>query len=98
MLEVKEHKRWLKNIIFYIFVASTTIIVLSIITANFKAYLDEGDKCGYNACILAVNNADASKAQLLSCRCQCESTQVLTDECRQIYTCDKNDCWRLNEK
>jgi len=89
----------MSKIAFYLFVASIMIIIISAVIFNFKEYLGEGEKCGYNACTEAVNNANVSKAQLLSCRCQCESTQVLTDECRHAFKCSRvAACWRLTGK
>lgn len=99
MFEPIEHKSFARRLIFYVFVAALTIIVMASYTINFKASLGEEERCGYEACTQVVNNADPSKAQLLSCRCQCESTQVLTEECTQAYECFRADaCWRLKQK
>ena len=99
MFEEHKKERWIKHLVFYVFVASITIIVMSAFTISFRARLAETEKCGYDACSGVVVNTDANKAQLLSCRCQCESTQILTDECSSIYECVRSEaCWRLNKK
>lgn len=98
MLEERK-PRLFRHIIFYVFVASLTIIVMSAFAVSFKAKLDEPEKCGYTACNEVVNNADPSKAQLLNCRCQCESVQSLTNDCSTVYECVRNEtCWRMNKK
>jgi len=99
MFEEREHKRWLRHIVFYVFVASLTIIVVSMVAIAFRAKLEEPERCGYSACESVVFNKDSAKAQLLSCRCQCESAQLLTAECAEVYECVRIEaCWRLNKK
>ena len=98
MFEEREHKSFVKHLIFYVLVASLTIIVMSVYTISFRANLDEAERCGYTACATVVNNNDPTKAAELSCRCQCESTQIFTSECAQAHECVRNDtCWRLSK-
>lgn len=95
----QQPKRWLRQIVFYIFVASITIIVMSAFTIDFRAKLEEPKICGYSACSEVLVAKDPVQAQFLNCRCQCESTQILTAECAQVYECVRSEtCWRLDRK
>ncbi len=99
MFEQREKKKPARSMVLYAMGILLVSTILGAFTLGVKARLDETETCGYSACGDVVSNADSSKATALNCGCQCESTQLLTEECKQSYDCVRNEtCWKLRGK